>query len=104
MNVFEALEISIDDKFVVTHGVINDINDLEEQIRKLELRKSFKQQMLTSFFVELLALVATSAVHYNGRKRKVELIKIMRKCERIGLREAKDFVETFVQPQEDIPF
>jgi ribosomal protein L7/L12 len=96
----------VDDLFSICHTHDQTVRDLNKEIRDLEMKREFAKAELEIEFIKLLCLVTVDHRRYNGRNHKVPLIKLHRMAYGSGLREAKEMVEFFIQPERDndIPF
>ena len=96
----------VDDQFAICHTHDQTVRDLNAQIRDLESTRDFAKAALEIDFIKLLCLVTVDHRRFKGRNHKVPLIKLHRMAYGSGLREAKEMVEFFIQPERDndIPF
>jgi len=98
-----AIVSEIESMFTDLCSYEKQVHDINEQIRRLTNRKNALLSDMRSDFIKLLCLVAVDTRMYNGKQNKIPLVRLHRTIHGSCLKDAKDIVEQFVDPQ-DIPF
>jgi ribosomal protein L7/L12 len=98
----------IDDLFEVTHAMQAAIGNLTTQRREITNEIDQRRIDIKQIYLDLLTLVAVDHNVFMGRTHKVPLIRLYRTAYDCGLKEAKEAVESVLQPRrhmnDDIPF
>jgi ribosomal protein L7/L12 len=97
MDISYYISENIDTQFDLAASINADIDDLDEQIAKLQDRRHGKCVTLASCIATVLCLVTVDHLRHVGNKHKVPLIKLYRKAYGGGLKEAKDAIESYVE-------
>lgn len=99
LNILECeITLKIEDCFSTTHSYMNDIYDLNAEIKQLVYKRNALRTDLYNQFITLLCLVTTNSRVFNGNRHKVSLIKLHRAVTDTGLKESKELLEIFIDP------
>jgi hypothetical protein len=91
-----SLEGNIEQSMHVANNILGDIKDINREIHCLNNQLESRRQALTDSLADCIALAAMYHNHFSGHSYKVELIKMLRAIQPLGLKEAKDFIEEYV--------
>ena len=90
---------NIDMQFSSCHDIKTDLDDFEDQIEKLQQRAFVKRAQIAACVATLICLCRTNYEQLNGNKHKIEIIKLYRTAYGCGLKEAKETVEQYLEPE-----
>lgn len=92
-----SMLLRIDEAFNETSNVMEELDSLIEQKRRLQIDIDVKREQLQETFVPLLCMVTVDVLLFKGRKNKIPLIRLHRKIHGCGLSESKNAVEAFIE-------